>query len=606
MPQLKEYDPGNIGLRPTETGVEARAGTARRVGAFFNQQAGATEMLARETERLAGETKGLGRQTQQVGAETGRLGSEQQNLGRETAQLGEFKARGIADSGRRLSSAVEAAGNVALDYADHQQIAAGSQSWARVLQTQTQKWNDVAKNADPNDPTTAKKFLDQLDGDLQTFKDNGFYTPKARQWAENHVEALRTHFAEKTTADMATLAGHAAVVNQQQSINELSNTVHNDPSSLDFSLAALESTTEGMISSSPNLTGVQAAKARSEILQKGRESIVKSAAIGYIEKTSTIPPWATDPKYAPYINGAELKQFEKAAQVQKRSDALTQKSLDQANRQLADQAAHAAANKVFTDNVSTDPDTGMPVINPKFYQQTLDLVRKNPGAASAQTIARSFLDWGEKQQSREGQLSATASHAATTQAINDIRSGKITDANPIYELLGGNKVNKSDFSFLVKEIRDLKTPEGEALGKDRSEFFKKYAATVDGAMDYGGHSALGSQRMYAFEMDARRQEQDLRKQGKDPHSLYDPNSPNFIGNQVSKYRTTLTESMQYNKTLSAKDSPAPNTNLTGPGKGVTGMEVIDIPRGMSAAEAMKKYKPGSQLRLPDGRIGTVP
>jgi hypothetical protein len=66
-------------------------------------------------------------------------------------------------------------------------------------------------------------------------------------------------------------------------------------------------------------------------------------------------------------------------------------------------------------------------------------------------------------------------------------------------------------------------------------------------MDMGGHSALGSQRMYQFEMDARRQETDLRKSGQDPHSLYDPSSPNFLGKQVAKYHVSFQEAQQFEK-----------------------------------------------------------
>ncbi len=391
---------------------------------FSNQQAGAVQMLASETSRLAGETS--------------RLGSE-------TATLGAEKGAAMADSGRRIGSAIESAGGVAVKYLEHQDISRATPAFAQMTQELTQQWNDTAKKADPNNPNVASDFLQSIDGRLNNFKDNGFITEAGNKWAEAHTDALRQHFAEKTVADMATLAGHAAVVNQQQTINSLSATVHEDPSSLDFSLAALKSGTEGMIASSPNLTGVQASAARSEILQKGAESIVKSAAIGYIEKTAKVPPWATDPKYAPYINGAELKMLEKAAQTQAKVDLLQTKQLETYQRQQNEQKAEKAANDTLSRNVSIDPKTSKPVIAPNYFKEALDIA-KMPNAPTG--LARTLIDWGESQQNKEAKV---VDDQATRQALTD-RLFDPTNPTTRQDLMKAQVDGKlSDHSFTTME-----------------------------------------------------------------------------------------------------------------------------------------------------------
>ena len=60
MPAIPQVDAGIAALHPTEVGIDATAGAARRVGAFYNQQATAEEKLARETERLGAQTSELG------------------------------------------------------------------------------------------------------------------------------------------------------------------------------------------------------------------------------------------------------------------------------------------------------------------------------------------------------------------------------------------------------------------------------------------------------------------------------------------------------------------------------------------------------------------
>jgi hypothetical protein len=379
VPKIDQFNAGNVGLRPTDTGVDAVAKTAQRVGMFYNQRASAEETLARETDRLGSLTK-------QLGGETGELGSQE---GRE-----------LTNTGSRIGGAIADAGAAAVKVADHQQISQGAASFATLLQSATDSWNNAVKNADPNDPTIAPQFMASLNDQLSKFKENGFYTEEGQKWAEAHVDALRQHMVEKTSADMSTLAGQAIVVNQQKTINSLSNTVHSDPSSIDFALAALKSSTEGLLSSSPNISGVQAGAARSEILQKGAESIVKSAAIGYINKTGQMPPWATDPKYAPYVNGTELQMFEKAAQTQAKANALADKQTQVAQRQLDDLNVHKDATKVITDNLTFDPQTGQPIVDPKFFKQALDIARNNPNAPSAAETVRTMLNWGETQQNK--------------------------------------------------------------------------------------------------------------------------------------------------------------------------------------------------------------
>jgi hypothetical protein len=619
MPQLKPFDAGDIGLRPTETGVEARAATARRIGTFYNQQAGATETLARETdrlgreteklggetrglgretERLGSETKGLGRETQRLGSETGKLGSETQQLGRETGQLGDFKGHLLTATGRQFGSAIEAAGNEAVRYLDHQQIIQGQVAYSNMLAAKTAEWNNTVKNADPNDPTVAQRFMAQsVEPELQRFSETGFYTEKGQQWATAHVDALRKHFTEKTTADMSTMAGHAAVVNQRQTVNSLSNTVRSDPSSLDFSLAAMESGTEGVLASSPNLNAHDAARARSEILQRGKESIIKSAALGYIEKTGTVPPWVSDPKYAPYVDGAELKQLAQAAKYYQRLN-------ESENRAARVQRDYDLKNdfhvKVNALEASTMPqNAGDPPRLPDNYWSTMRELATHPGAALEPGRLAQMVRNGEilTDKLNKPEPLARVSHNTTMDLLNRMRATdetRLTDNTAIYEAYGAGKLSRADFTFLNGEFASARTPQGARLEKDRGEFFKRFAASVDGAMDFGGHSALGSQRMYAFEMEARRQEEDLRKQGKDPHQIYDPSSPNFIGKLVPKYHVSMSEAQGFEKQIQAEKK---SINLTAPGTTITGVETVNAP----PIPPPEKRVIGKTYELPKGK-----
>lgn len=562
MPAIPEFDAGNLKLNPTEVGVEARAGTARRVGMFYNQQAGAEEMLARETERLGGET---------------------QQLGRETEQLGSEKGAALAATGRAVGSSIEAGGAAAVQYLEHKDISQGAPAFARLMEQKTQQWNDAVKNADPNDPTVAAKFMDSLEGDLTKFRDEGFLTEGGQKWAEAHVDALRQHMAEKTQADMSTLAGQAAVVNQQQTINSLSSTVHGDPSSLDFSLAALKSSTEGMISSSPNLTGTQAGSARAEILQKGAESIVKSAAIGYIEKTATVPPWATDPKYAKYINGAELKTFENAAKTQAKVDFLQNKAIEAYQDKQRERAATAELGKNFGDNVTFDAD-GRVTINPRFYDGAMSTVRKYPGAADE--VARAQIQFGEHQQSvkRETIVTDPTVQGDLLSRMNDPKN-QTTETQILME---ANK-NKLD-AHATSNLLALRKAFDEAPIKD-----PVFHATLESAKAIIHQSLDGPENFGKFAYQFMTEYQRLSRAGElKPDDLDMTKDDSLISKMMKPYKPSPEKIMQYHimKNIGTDLSNIQNFNVGGGKRN-------DV---MPAIPPAAQRPPGSIYETPKGKL----
>ena len=105
MPNIRGYDTPNLGLQPSETGVEAFAGAGRRIGAFGSQVAAT-----------------------------------------------------LSTVGGQLGSAVRNAGDAAVAYEDHREISHGMAAGAELIANLNDDWNNTAKNADPNDPSVAAKW----------------------------------------------------------------------------------------------------------------------------------------------------------------------------------------------------------------------------------------------------------------------------------------------------------------------------------------------------------------------------------------------------------------------------------------------------------------
>src|SRR5262245_2134620 len=295
MPNIRAYDPGELALRPTETGVEARAATARRVGAFFNQVAGGTEVLARET-------AGLGRETRQLGQETGALGA--------------FKGHLTTQTGARFASALESAGGVAVDYLSHREISQGAKEAARLTSDLTDRWNDSVKGSDPNDPSVAGKFREEtLEPALDKFRES-FKTQKGQAWAEHYTERTRNHFFSTTTADMAKMAAQAIHQNTNQMVTSWTNTARKDPSAVPGLLDGAETDIASVIATSPNLKGADAVKARMAVTEAAKKSIIEAGAVGAAERAAD-PQKAVSTfveRWPQYISAQEADKLTKAAQ----------------------------------------------------------------------------------------------------------------------------------------------------------------------------------------------------------------------------------------------------------------------------------------------------
>jgi hypothetical protein len=368
MPQIKPITSTVDQLHPTERGIDANLQAARRTGAFYNQAGEAISSAARARADAAGD---------------------------------------IAKSAGNIANAVDLAVVQNEERAGHREIAAGSAAGAQLFSNLTDQWDNAVKAQaakDPNDTSVAAQFRDQtLEPALDKFREAFGNTDKGQAWAEAHIARMRDHFYQKTSADMATLAGDAVRTNITNLGNASSNAAFKSPDfhTVDY---LLQSTPDsiGAIVDSSSVKGTFAAQARTQLTEKAKEQIVKAAAAGAIAKSPDPEKTARDfaDRYPEYMNGPEAAQFAKAAKTQAKSNTLADKQIEVYQRQKNEHAAQQRASKVFANNVSIDPVTSRPVIDPKFFNQAIDIARM-PDAPP--TLARTLLDWGEHQQNAKAQ-----------------------------------------------------------------------------------------------------------------------------------------------------------------------------------------------------------
>ena len=131
-------------------------------------------------------------------------------------------------------------------------------------------------------------------------------------------------------------------------------------------------------------------------------------------------------------------------------------------------------------------------------------------------------------------------------AFEDIRSGRITTISQIEDLYGKKgQVSFEDMNRLRKEFTDARTEAGGKLAERRKIVLDGFKPQIDKSNPLQGKlDPTGSAKFAEFQVFARDQEEKFRQTaGKDPHDLYRPSSPDFIGNHVPAYYTSMQDSL---------------------------------------------------------------
>lgn len=496
MPNIREFSaPNDLALRPDDRAAEATANSGRRIAALYSTAGEAT-----------------------------------------------------ADIGRRASSAIQDVGNVAVKYAEHREISQAAAEAATTLAALDAKWNDKVKGADPNDPTVATKFREEVLEPTLEKLGSAPMTEGGQKFAEAQVERFRNHFVTKTSADMASLAGAAARQNISTLTNQLSNAAMSDPTSLKTSLNLVDHSIGSMVDSSPNLRGVDGAKLRMELTQASQAQIVKSAAVGAISANPEAGlAQFSKPEYSKYISGAELKQLEQQARTVERAKrvdenyALQNQKLQK--QEVSDQTEGALLQKIYSDNPKDRASVSAAAIASN-YNLTREARERMIGLVERTT--KPETNTRLSQQSFVGLLRDLRAPDADPEKVMD-KAWKARLADPGTP----GSLTESDFNQFRQEVVARKTPEGAALERDRSLFFKQYAGSIAGV---GYDPAMGSPKIYNAEADARRMEGMLRAKGLDPHLAYDPSSEYFLGRpqRLQKWQ----QSMQMDLSLRAEGTQA--------------------------------------------------
>lgn len=235
-----------------------------------------------------------------------------------TAQLANDQAQTGRQIGSAVGGGVQAVGDVGVKYATYKDTTALAGRSATLLASKMLEWQQLAKTSDPNDPTVAQNFLENnLKPSLDALRESA-WTEGGQSYAGNQADSIFAHLTTMTAATTSAQAGEQTASTVAQVFNALSGAAAADPASVDMLLKHLDDAVNKIVASNPALTADQVAHLKSTLTQAGKQEIAKSAVQAAIQGNPDAGlALAARPSLAPYINGAEVKQFEAYARAQK-------------------------------------------------------------------------------------------------------------------------------------------------------------------------------------------------------------------------------------------------------------------------------------------------
>lgn len=129
---------------------------------------------------------------------------------------------------------------------------------------------------------------------------------------------------------------------------------------------------------------------------------------------------------------------------------------------------------------------------------------------------------------------------------------RITDLRPVrdaYAPAGGGqgKITRQDEEWLERRFLEARTPEGEKLTRVRAQFSKAVEPSIDKSNPLLGKlDQEGKLQAYKFERYVEDRVEEYRAEKKNPHDLFDPTKPDYLGRReiIEQFTIPLKRSIE--------------------------------------------------------------
>lgn len=451
--------------------------------------------------------------------------------------------------GEEANETIKIAGHEVVKYEQAKEINSGAVAFMGEYARAQQEWEQRLK-ARPDDPTLQAKYMEDMEPRLQKFRDN-FYTEGGQKWAESKIDALRQHLFTKTTAEVASVNASMVKVKVDQATNAASTFVANDPASVKFWLDQHSKDVDIFVNGAPGLTAAQAAQIKEQLKQQGAEKISVAAVQSLTMKNPAAGlAMAKDPELAKYIDGADLNRIAKYSEHLIKTEARAQR--EEKIRSENDDF-HRRAFKLELETTRKDEDgIVQPYAPPDLREKIIELTnhpasgrqdgRLHVLLTRAQTLGRQLDEDSRVNTEKRSRTNMVDLYRRTHVGDDPSVPDRIVDMKEYEKAYISGDITFEAMQRLKADFIADKSEVGTPIASTRKEFLHGIEATIDPARSLAGlKSPAGSEALFRFSQFLRQREDEYRKSGGNPQKLYDPNSPDYVGNTkvTDRYKVSM-------------------------------------------------------------------
>lgn len=492
------------------------------------------------------------------------------NIGASIHQAGEDIGRGIQNFGGAMAQ-----------HDTMNEVSKGAADSAALMDELSTQWNQYAKNADPNDPDTAKKWRENvLEPALEKFN-QGFTTRQSQQWSMQMVDHMRQHFFEKTAADQSTLAGEAAVSNINSLQTHLSNMVAQDPTAVDTAHGTAALGVNAIVNATPNLTADTAAKIRTELLDKMHENIAQSAVVGAADRNPAAARSLLDsPSITDHLDETKRKTLNTYIDSQERASMSAQRQQEADMRRQQKEDVQDFQNKIVAQTI--DPQGGT-----RLYPDYFKDVAKLAFMPQAGDLPRAMLAYGHKvqEENAKGIPAATDPHVYSDykqRAALPVNDPHALTLGEVYQARANGMLSDHDFSMFRGWVNEAgKNPTRAANQKILDQFERGMKGYFTKSNMMTG-DPQGDQRYMEFQQEAQQRFEAGIASGLKPYDLVSPSSANYIFKDgISKFQVTQSQSINaIQQRATGTLQPLPGVNAKPAVQWKPGMSMDDLDKAL--------------------------
>lgn len=458
----------------------------------------------------------------------------------------------VVDSGLgNAGAAIQSAANSLYDVAQRAEVSEVHTRLAKARAEWTVAMDDRARKTDPGDVTFADRFSKDLN-DYMAKAGEGIRTAAGQAAFKQGSGQLSAHFFEKAGIYQAQAAGAKAKQDFLQSVDAGRNTLLTDPTQFD---QVLKQNTDALNDPNGPYARLGAAE-RAELARRSAAEIALSAVQGAVRRNPS--------RAAADLNGGKWDQYldadRKAAALQHADIAIKAQAADAERRAAQGERAQRREQMKVMD----------------------DVVRKMvDGEATAEMIRDANLDPGTKlrlvemvrKEALQGEKIKTdpGVYLDVFQRIhapeNDPR--KIRDENVLNDLLG-NGLTLSNIRDLRGEVQGRRTTEGGIEADLRNGVVNMAKAALTGTNSMlGTRDPKGDEQLQRFMSYFLPEYAKQRQAGKTANQLLDPDSPDYLGKAVDRFRRSPQQMLKdMAASMTGAGAPAPTgTASDKPGTG---------------------------------------